>query len=180
MFMQWWFMSMMPFSEEPYSATLIKDHAMCVNTVLHVNPILLVIVKWFKRHVPWLLTLNLHQPLSISYISVEGKLCDRWCIITVISLLSFIDWWCLCIHHGWCFYIYYGNVILMLCVVLHVVHINASYDISWGRERYVHETELSHGMRSFGSMRGVSGHVHNPFAGTISTILWWNRSIYKL
>lgn len=37
---------------------------------------------------------------------------------------------------------------------------------SWGRERYVSETKLTQGMQSFGSMRGVSGHVHNPFAGT--------------
>lgn len=36
---------------------------------------------------------------------------------------------------------------------------------SWARERYVEETRLSHGMRSFGSMRGVSSHQHNPFAG---------------
>jgi alpha-galactosidase len=35
---------------------------------------------------------------------------------------------------------------------------------SWGRERYMVETKLSHGMQSFGSMRGVSGHQHNPFA----------------
>ncbi|KAJ1430462.1 hypothetical protein B484DRAFT_418779 [Ochromonadaceae sp. CCMP2298] len=34
---------------------------------------------------------------------------------------------------------------------------------SWGRERYVKETPLSHGMQSFGSNRGVSGHVFNPF-----------------
>ena len=27
------------------------------------------------------------------------------------------------------------------------------------------ETKLTHGMQSFGSMRGVSGHQHNPFAG---------------
>ena len=27
------------------------------------------------------------------------------------------------------------------------------------------ETKLTQGMQSFGSMRGVSGHVHNPFAG---------------
>ena len=26
------------------------------------------------------------------------------------------------------------------------------------------ETKLTHGMQSFGSMRGVSGHQHNPFA----------------
>ena len=36
---------------------------------------------------------------------------------------------------------------------------------SWGRERYMVETKLTHGMQSFGSMRGVSGHQHNPFAG---------------
>ncbi len=36
---------------------------------------------------------------------------------------------------------------------------------SWARERYIEETKLSHGMRSFGSTRGVSGHQHNPFAG---------------
>ena len=36
---------------------------------------------------------------------------------------------------------------------------------SWARERYVEETRLGHGMRSFGSMRGVSSHQHNPFAG---------------
>ena len=29
------------------------------------------------------------------------------------------------------------------------------------------ETKLTHGMQSFGSMRGVSGHQHNPFAGKI-------------
>jgi hypothetical protein len=36
---------------------------------------------------------------------------------------------------------------------------------SWGRERYVCETKLTHGKISVDSMRGVSGHVHNPFAG---------------
>ena len=35
---------------------------------------------------------------------------------------------------------------------------------SWGRERFVVETKLNHGMHSFGSTRGVSGHQHNPFA----------------
>lgn len=38
---------------------------------------------------------------------------------------------------------------------------------SWARERYVVETKLKHGTVSFGSMRGVSGHQHNPFAGNI-------------
>jgi alpha-galactosidase len=36
--------------------------------------------------------------------------------------------------------------------------------ISWARERYVIETKLNHGMHSFGSTRGLSGHQHNPFA----------------
>jgi alpha-galactosidase len=36
---------------------------------------------------------------------------------------------------------------------------------SWAREFYVSETKLQYGMHSFGSVRGVSGHVHNPFAG---------------
>lgn len=36
--------------------------------------------------------------------------------------------------------------------------------LSWGRERYVIESKLCHGMYSFGSMRGVSSHQHNPFA----------------
>ena len=31
------------------------------------------------------------------------------------------------------------------------------------------ETKLTHGMQSFGSMRGVSGHQHNPFAGKKKT-----------
>lgn len=35
---------------------------------------------------------------------------------------------------------------------------------SWARERHVIETKLTHGMQSFGSTRGVSGHQHNPFA----------------
>eukprot|EP01035_Chromulina_nebulosa_P021051 gene21051-27278_t len=35
---------------------------------------------------------------------------------------------------------------------------------SWGRERYVVETKLTHGTQSFGSTKGVSGHQHNPFA----------------
>jgi len=35
---------------------------------------------------------------------------------------------------------------------------------SWGRERYVTESLLQHGHVSFSSSRGVSGHVHNPFA----------------
>lgn len=42
----------------------------------------------------------------------------------------------------------------------HLVQLNGS----WARERYVSETRLSQGMQSFGSMRGVSGHVQNPFA----------------
>jgi alpha-galactosidase len=36
--------------------------------------------------------------------------------------------------------------------------------LSWARERYVIETKLNHGMHSFGSTRGLSGHQHNPFA----------------
>ena len=39
---------------------------------------------------------------------------------------------------------------------------------SWGRERSVIETKLSHGIQSFGSSRGVSSHQHNPFVA-IST-----------
>jgi alpha-galactosidase len=35
---------------------------------------------------------------------------------------------------------------------------------SWARERMTVETKLSHGMQSFGSIRGVSSHQHNPFA----------------
>jgi hypothetical protein len=35
---------------------------------------------------------------------------------------------------------------------------------SWARERHIIETKLTHGMQSFGSTRGVSGHQHNPFA----------------
>lgn len=34
---------------------------------------------------------------------------------------------------------------------------------SWGRERDIIETKLTHGIQSFGSTRGVSGHQHNPF-----------------
>jgi alpha-galactosidase len=34
---------------------------------------------------------------------------------------------------------------------------------SWARERYVVETKITHGMNSFASTRGVSGHQHNPF-----------------
>jgi hypothetical protein len=34
---------------------------------------------------------------------------------------------------------------------------------SWGRERYVCESKLTQGNLSFGSMRGVSSHQHNPF-----------------
>lgn len=37
--------------------------------------------------------------------------------------------------------------------------------LSWARERYVHESKLTQGTLSLGSMRGVSGHTHNPFAG---------------
>ena len=37
--------------------------------------------------------------------------------------------------------------------------------ISWARERYVCETRLGHGTQGIGSLRGVSGHIHNPFAG---------------
>ena len=36
---------------------------------------------------------------------------------------------------------------------------------SWARERHIVETKLAHGIQSFGSARGVSGHQHNPFAG---------------
>ena len=36
---------------------------------------------------------------------------------------------------------------------------------SWARERQVVETKLTHGTQSFGSLRGVSSHQHNPFAG---------------
>jgi alpha-galactosidase len=43
---------------------------------------------------------------------------------------------------------------------------------SWGRERYVVETKLTHGIQSFGSMRGVSGHQHNPFAGSFVQIAY--------
>eukprot|EP01038_Epipyxis_sp_PR26KG_P016244 gene16244-22115_t len=35
---------------------------------------------------------------------------------------------------------------------------------SWARERQTIDTKLTHGMQSFGSIRGVSGHEHNPFA----------------
>eukprot|EP01040_Poterioochromonas_malhamensis_P013876 gene13876-15312_t len=42
----------------------------------------------------------------------------------------------------------------------HVVQLSGS----WARERYVVETKLNHGMHSFGSMSGLSGHQHNPFA----------------
>lgn len=35
---------------------------------------------------------------------------------------------------------------------------------SWGRERYIEETKLSHGNHCFGSTRGVSSHQTNPFA----------------
>eukprot|EP01031_Cornospumella_fuschlensis_P036624 gene36624-44427_t len=35
---------------------------------------------------------------------------------------------------------------------------------SWGRERYIEETKLSHGNHCFGSTRGVSSHQANPFA----------------
>jgi hypothetical protein len=35
---------------------------------------------------------------------------------------------------------------------------------SWGRERQVVETKLTQGTQSFGSVRGVSGHQHSPFA----------------
>lgn len=35
---------------------------------------------------------------------------------------------------------------------------------SWARERMVVESELSQGTKSFGSLRGVSSHQHNPFA----------------
>jgi alpha-galactosidase len=34
---------------------------------------------------------------------------------------------------------------------------------SWGRERYVVESKLIQGTLSFGSVRGVSSHQHNPF-----------------
>ena len=37
---------------------------------------------------------------------------------------------------------------------------------SWARERQIVETKLTHGMLSFGSLRGVSSHQHNPFAGS--------------
>ncbi len=37
--------------------------------------------------------------------------------------------------------------------------------ISWARERHVIETKLTQGTQSFGSLRGVSSHEHNPFAG---------------
>jgi hypothetical protein len=40
-----------------------------------------------------------------------------------------------------------------------------TFRCSWARERYTAETKLSMGMQSFGSMRGVSSHVHSPFAG---------------
>jgi alpha-galactosidase len=39
---------------------------------------------------------------------------------------------------------------------------------SWARERQVVETKLTHGTQTFGSSRGVSGHQHNPFAGSIA------------
>jgi alpha-galactosidase len=57
--------------------------------------------------------------------------------------------------------------VLLLMNIIIITIIIISTTSSWGRERYVQEMELSHGMRSFGSMRGVSGHVHNPFAGTV-------------
>lgn len=44
---------------------------------------------------------------------------------------------------------------------------------SWARERYVVETKLNHGMQSFGSVRGVSGHQHNPFAGSVQLVLYF-------
>jgi alpha-galactosidase len=34
---------------------------------------------------------------------------------------------------------------------------------SWARERYAASSMLAHGMQSFGSTRGISGHNHNPF-----------------
>jgi alpha-galactosidase len=35
---------------------------------------------------------------------------------------------------------------------------------SWARERMVVESKVKHGVQSFGSIRGVSSHQHNPFA----------------
>lgn len=35
---------------------------------------------------------------------------------------------------------------------------------SWGRERYIYESKLIPGKHSVESLRGVSGHEHNPFA----------------
>jgi alpha-galactosidase len=47
-------------------------------------------------------------------------------------------------------------------------HISSLHYLSWARERNVCEVKLQHGTLSLGSMRGVSGHVHNPFAGVLN------------
>ena len=54
-------------------------------------------------------------------------------------------------------------------------------NLSWGRERHVIETQLTHGLQSYGSIRGVSGHNHNPFGGKLCTdiivYLYWMLNI---
>ncbi len=37
----------------------------------------------------------------------------------------------------------------------------------WGRERHVDRKPLAHGITSFSSVRGASGHYHNPFAALL-------------
>jgi len=56
----------------------------------------------------------------------------------------------------------------LLFLILCLVSCLSSNLCSWGRERYVAETKLTQGMKSFGSTRGVSGHVQNPFAGNVA------------
>lgn len=38
----------------------------------------------------------------------------------------------------------------------------------WGRERKVERNKLAHGITSFSSVRGASGHYHNPFAALLA------------
>lgn len=38
----------------------------------------------------------------------------------------------------------------------------------WGRERRVERNKLAHGITSFSSLRGASGHYHNPFAALLT------------
>lgn len=98
--------------------------------------------RQFKELAPWPLTLRARLILSTSFNWVEGH---KNIFLRILFLFS----------KKLCFPRFLFSFFVEIYCRIY----------SWGRERYVVETKLTHGMQSFGSVRGVSGHQHNPFAG---------------